>query len=218
MGWVLVDSDGVDATVAVKNPCNFPVEFYSLDFDEQYLEEEFLRMAVRSEYQKNSLMPPGAVGGALPEELEHCEAQKRPRAQRAELKAMAEAMVTDEAEAEAMDKAAPAYARAVTPSPEPMVEVPGNPVSWAVMRHLGIDPSSERREPQQDRGTVLIVHGPSQAGKTEVAAALCHYYDTAHLSIDTVVKEAMASDQSQAGHRAWQLCTKAAVELKGENE
>ncbi|XP_016156610.1 PREDICTED: LOW QUALITY PROTEIN: hydrocephalus-inducing protein-like [Ficedula albicollis] len=95
MGWLLVDSDEVDATVAVKNPCNFPAEFYSLDFDEQYLEEEFLQMAVGSEYQKNSLMPPGAVGGALPEELEHYEAQKRPKAQGAELKAMAEAMVTE---------------------------------------------------------------------------------------------------------------------------
>lgn len=94
MGWVLVDSDGVEATVVVKNPCNFPVEFYSLDFDEQYLEEEkILRMAVGSEYQKNFLMPPRAVGGTLPPEvLEDYEAQKRLKAQRAELKAMAEAM------------------------------------------------------------------------------------------------------------------------------
>lgn len=43
MGWMLVDSDGVEATVVVKNPCNFPIEFYSLDFDEQYLEEEKVR-------------------------------------------------------------------------------------------------------------------------------------------------------------------------------
>ncbi|NXM80589.1 HYDIN protein, partial [Oenanthe oenanthe] len=191
-----VDSDGVDATVAVKNPCNFPVEFYSLDFDEQYLEEEkMLRMAVGSEYQKNFLMPPRAVGGTLPPEvLEHYEAQKRPKAQQAELKAMAEAKATAAAEAEAMDKAEPAYDRAVTPSPEPMVEVTGNPVSWAVMRYLGIDPSLERREAQQDRRIVLIIHGPPRAGKTEVAAALCNYYDTAHLSIDTVVKEAIAND------------------------
>ncbi|XP_059716773.1 hydrocephalus-inducing protein homolog isoform X2 [Haemorhous mexicanus] len=39
---VLVDSNGVEATVVVKNPCNFPIEFYSLDFDEQYLEEKML--------------------------------------------------------------------------------------------------------------------------------------------------------------------------------
>ncbi|XP_062355723.1 hydrocephalus-inducing protein homolog [Cinclus cinclus] len=212
MGWVLVDSDGVDATVVVKNPCNFPVEFYSLDFDEQYLEEEkILRIAVGSEYQKNFLMPPRTVGGTLPPEvLEYYEAQKRLKAQQAELKAREEA--------KAMDKAAPAYHGAVTPSPEPMVEVTGSPISQAVMHHLGIDPSSESCEAQQDRGIVVIVHGPPRAGKTEIVAALCHYYDTAHLSIDTMVKEAIANDQSQAGRRARELCTKAAMELKGENQ
>ncbi|XP_077642557.1 hydrocephalus-inducing protein-like [Lonchura striata] len=40
MGWVLVDSDGVEATAVVRNPCDFPIEFCSLDFDEQYLEEK----------------------------------------------------------------------------------------------------------------------------------------------------------------------------------
>ncbi|XP_062355730.1 hydrocephalus-inducing protein-like [Cinclus cinclus] len=235
MGWVLVDSDGVDATVVVKNPCNFPVEFYSLDFDEQYLEEEkILRIAVGSEYQKNFLIPPRTVGGTLPSEvLEYYEAQKRLKAQQAELKAREEA--------KAMDKAVPAYHGAVTPSPEPMVEVTGSPISQAVMRHLGIDPSSESCEAQQDRGIVVIVHGPPRAGsskacpcnasyasvtkqssslsgKTEIVAALCHYYDTAHLSIDTMVKEAIANDQSQAGRRARELCTKAAMELKGEDQ
>ena len=26
--------------ITIKNPCSFPVELYSLDFDRQYLEEE----------------------------------------------------------------------------------------------------------------------------------------------------------------------------------
>ncbi|NXV09137.1 HYDIN protein, partial [Cettia cetti] len=101
-------SDGLDATVVVKNPCNFPIEFYSLDFDEQYLEEEkILRVAVGSEYQKNFLMPPRAVGETLPPEvLEYYEAQKRPKAQQTELKAMAEPKARAEAEAKAMGKAA----------------------------------------------------------------------------------------------------------------
>ncbi|RMB89349.1 hypothetical protein DUI87_34261 [Hirundo rustica rustica] len=222
MGWVLVDSDGVEATVVVKNPCSFPIEFYSLDFDEQYPEEEkILRMAVGSEYQKNFVMPPRAVGGTLPPELlEDYEAQKRPKAQRAELKAMAEAEATAEAEAEAeaMGKAAPAHHRAVPLYPEPMVKATGNPISRAVMRHLGIDPSSERREARQQKGIVVVVHGPPRAGKTEIAAALCRYYDGACLSIDTVVKEAIANDGSQAGLCARDLCTKAAMELKRRNQ
>ncbi|XP_038004455.1 hydrocephalus-inducing protein-like [Motacilla alba alba] len=214
MGWVLVGSDGVEATVVVKNPCNFPIEFYSLDFDEKYLQEEkILRMAVGSEYQKSSLMPPRAMGEMLPPEVrEDYKAQKRLKAQQAEAKARAEA------EANAMGKATPAYHRAVTFYPEPMVKVTGTPVSRAVMRHLGTDPSSGRREAEQHRGIVVIVHGPPRAGKTEIAAGLCQYYDAAHLSIDTVVKEAMANDESQAGLSARELCTKAAMEQKGKDK
>ncbi|XP_064242784.1 hydrocephalus-inducing protein homolog isoform X2 [Passer domesticus] len=221
MGWMLVDSDGVEATVVVKNPCNFPTEFYSLDFDEQYLEEEkILRMAVGSEYQKSFFMPPRAVGETLPPEvLEDYEAQKRPEAQQEKLEAMAETKARAEAKAKAkaMGKAAAAY-RTVTFCPESLVKMTGNPISRAVMRHLGIDPSSGRCEAQQHRGIVVIVHGPPRAGKTEIAAGLCQYYDAAYVSIGTVVEEAMANDQSPAGLCARELCTKAAKELKDKDE
>ncbi|XP_054152184.1 hydrocephalus-inducing protein homolog [Melozone crissalis] len=215
MGWMLVDSDGVEATVVVKNPCNFPIEFYSLDFDEQYLEEEkILRMAVGSEYQKSFFLPPRAVGETLPPEvLQDHGAQWRPKAQEAELKARAEA------EAKAMGKAAAAHHRAVPFCPESMVKEAGNPVSRAVLRHLGIDPDSRRCEAQPHQGgMVVIIHGPPRAGKTEIAAGLCQYYDAAYVSIDTVVKEAMAKDGSPAGLRARELCTQAALELEGKDE
>ncbi|XP_072776823.1 hydrocephalus-inducing protein homolog [Taeniopygia guttata] len=102
MGWVLVDSDGVEATAVVKNPCSFPIEFYSLDFEEV----KILRMALGSENQKSFLMPPRAVGGTLlPKVLEDYGAQKRLKAQQAELKTMAKAKVR--AEAEDKGKAAP---------------------------------------------------------------------------------------------------------------
>ena len=39
-GPVLPHSSGDEAEVAVKNPCNFPLEFYCLEFDKKYLEEE----------------------------------------------------------------------------------------------------------------------------------------------------------------------------------
>ncbi|KAM3664994.1 hydrocephalus-inducing protein homolog [Ammospiza maritima maritima] len=215
MGWMLVDSDGVEATVVVKNPCNFPIEFYSLDFDEQYLEEEkILRMAVGSEYQKRFFLPPRAVAATLSREvLQDHEAQRRPKAQEAELKARAEA------EAKAMGKAAAARHRAVPFCLESMVKEARNPVSRAVLRHLGIDPDSESCEAQPHQGgMVVIIHGPPRAGKTEIAAGLCQYYDAAYVSIDTVVKEAMAKDGSPAGLRARELCTQAALELEGKDE
>ena len=59
--------------ITIKNPCAFPVEFYSLDFDRQYLEEEeILRQKPISDgYDqfKNLLLPPRCPGDTLPEEL-----------------------------------------------------------------------------------------------------------------------------------------------------
>ncbi|XP_068026089.1 uncharacterized protein [Melanerpes formicivorus] len=40
LGPVLPSSPGAQGTVVVKNPCEFPIELYSLEFDQQYLAEE----------------------------------------------------------------------------------------------------------------------------------------------------------------------------------
>ncbi len=39
-GSILPFWEGKVAEAVVHNPCPFPIEFYSLDFDKQYLEEE----------------------------------------------------------------------------------------------------------------------------------------------------------------------------------
>jgi len=39
-GPVLPHSNGDEQEVIVKNPCDFPIEIYSLEFDKQYLDEE----------------------------------------------------------------------------------------------------------------------------------------------------------------------------------
>lgn len=50
LGPCLPFSMEVEATVTVKNPGSFPVEFYSLEFDTQYLEEE--KVALSLKFQK----------------------------------------------------------------------------------------------------------------------------------------------------------------------
>lgn len=40
LGACLPASIEAEAEVTVKNPCSFPIEFYSLELDKQYLEEE----------------------------------------------------------------------------------------------------------------------------------------------------------------------------------
>lgn len=58
----------------------------------------------------------------------------------------------------------------------------------------------------------------SLSGKSELAAALCYYYDADYLSIDAVVKEAIADDGSEAGLRARELCIKAAEKLEDKEK
>lgn len=40
LGPCLPASTDVEAEVTVKNPCSFPIEFYSLEFDTRYHQEE----------------------------------------------------------------------------------------------------------------------------------------------------------------------------------
>ncbi|XP_075621905.1 hydrocephalus-inducing protein homolog [Balearica regulorum gibbericeps] len=79
LGPLVPYSPGAEGTVVVKNPCEFPVEFYSLEFDQQYLaEEQILRMLKDYDGHNILLLPPRAPGEKLPPELlEYYQDQKR---------------------------------------------------------------------------------------------------------------------------------------------
>ncbi|KAM9289560.1 hydrocephalus-inducing protein homolog [Morus bassanus] len=79
LGPLLPYSRGAEGTVVVKNPCEFPIEFYSLEFDQQYLaEEQILRMLKDYDCHNTLLLPPRAPGEKLPPEvLEYYQDQKR---------------------------------------------------------------------------------------------------------------------------------------------
>lgn len=47
-GPILPHSTGDEQEIIVKNPCNFPIEFYNLEFDSTYLEEEKVLLLVFS--------------------------------------------------------------------------------------------------------------------------------------------------------------------------
>ncbi|KAM6352746.1 hydrocephalus-inducing protein homolog isoform 6-T13 [Alca torda] len=79
LGPLLPYSCGAEGTVVVRNPCEFPIEFYSLEFDQQYLaEEQILRMLKDYDHCNTLLLPPRAPGEKLPPEvLEYYQDQKR---------------------------------------------------------------------------------------------------------------------------------------------
>ncbi|XP_025032916.1 hydrocephalus-inducing protein-like, partial [Python bivittatus] len=79
LGPLLPYGIGDEAEVIVKNPCCFPIEFYSLEFDQQYLlEERILRMLKGYDNHNVLLLPPRIPGEKLPlEVLEYFEEQKK---------------------------------------------------------------------------------------------------------------------------------------------
>ncbi|XP_068021950.1 hydrocephalus-inducing protein homolog [Melanerpes formicivorus] len=88
LGPVLPSSPGAQGTVVVKNPCSFPIEFYSLEYDLQYLaEEQILRALEGFDCRSTLLLPPRAPGEQLPPELlQLSRGQKRLQDQQAKAK------------------------------------------------------------------------------------------------------------------------------------
>ncbi|XP_059507551.1 hydrocephalus-inducing protein homolog [Stegostoma tigrinum] len=70
LGPLLPYSAEVEGVAIVKNPCTFPIEFYSVEYDHIYLEEEkVLRMMKGYSSDNTLLLPPRQPGNKLPFEL-----------------------------------------------------------------------------------------------------------------------------------------------------
>uniref|UniRef100_A0A8C8S7Z5 HYDIN n=1 Tax=Pelusios castaneus TaxID=367368 RepID=A0A8C8S7Z5_9SAUR len=238
LGPLLPYGMGDEAEVVVKNPCKFPIEFYSLEFDQQYLTEEWiLRMLKGYDSHNTLLLPPRIPGEKLPlEVLEYYKEQKRIQDEQMKAKIM-EAINQENGEdsehraeshrtlhaltwshwqlGESFDLcfSVVEYQQSIDGSCwEAVGELDNNPVSRAIARHLGIDISPEGCAARNRRGIVIIIHGAPLTGKTTAAVTLAKHYSAACLSIDSVVLEALSDRSSSAGLRARELCIRAAID------
>ncbi|XP_054856814.1 hydrocephalus-inducing protein homolog [Eublepharis macularius] len=263
LGPLLPYAVGDEAEMVVKNPCSFPIEFYSLELDQQYLlEERILRMLKGYDNHKILLLPPRLPGEKLPPEvLEYYEEQKKIQGDQESvnqdhedevnthmseqrINALPSGMVQtasiggsilpsvshheanrsfrveskfdqeEEEEEEGTDKGQVLGSQqSFTRQKEAVGELDNNPVSRAIARHLGIDISPEGRAARNRRGIAIVIHGAPLTGKTSAAITLAKHYNSACLSIDSVVMEAICEGSSSAGLRARELCIRAAIEL-----
>ncbi|XP_076989079.1 hydrocephalus-inducing protein homolog isoform X4 [Tamandua tetradactyla] len=92
LGPLLPYATGDEAEVVVKNPCNFPIEFYSLEFDQQYLlEEKILRTLKGFDSYNTLLLPPRTPGERLPPEVyEYFKEMKRSKEEQVKAKYLEE--------------------------------------------------------------------------------------------------------------------------------
>ncbi|KAG8143780.1 hypothetical protein E2320_000954, partial [Naja naja] len=245
LGPLLPYGIGDEAEVVVKNPCSFPIEFYSLELDQQYLlEERILRMLKGYDNHRILLLPPRMPGEKLPiEVLEYFEEQKKIQGDQEGLNLDNEEEESTHYSEHGMKPHPSVMQAAVTGgSALPSLSLMDNNRTLqaeskidqeeeeeeegtekgqmqAIARHLGIDISPEGRAARNRRGIAIIIHGAPFTGKTSAAVLLAKHYSAACLSIDSVVLEAISDGSSSAGLRARELCIRAAIEqAQRENE
>ncbi|XP_051727085.1 hydrocephalus-inducing protein homolog [Ctenopharyngodon idella] len=213
MGSILPYSEGKVAEVIVRNPCPFPIEFYSLDFDKQYLEEEeILRMLKGYDAQNVLLLPPRAPGETLPPELLDYYKEHSSQTNQESAEGLAEEDKGETAEpCEGETLGGKGLTKDNISAGTAVGDLEYDPVSRAIARHMGIDLSPEGKAALNRRGIAIIVHGAPLSGKTSTAVTLAKHYGAACLSVDEVVQEALSSGSSSAALRARELCARAVV-------
>ncbi|KAM8861524.1 hydrocephalus-inducing protein homolog isoform 3-T3 [Synchiropus picturatus] len=223
----------VEAEVKVKNPCSFPIEFYSLDFDTQFLEEEkILRMMKGYDEHNKLLLPPRVPGKSLPPELldfynDHCsrlhdaaeagegfEGVEAPRGE--PLQDDRPRRQSDASPSDGIHRTSEQteifFSEVIHEgSSDRLGQLEMTPVSRAIARHMGIDLSPEGLAARNRKGVSIIVHGAPQTDKDGMAAALAQYYGAACLTLDAVVKDALLNGTSPVSLMARQHCEKASA-------
>ncbi|XP_026166304.1 hydrocephalus-inducing protein-like isoform X3 [Mastacembelus armatus] len=231
LGPCLPTSTEVQADVTVKNPCSFPIEFYCLEFDTQYLEEEKI-LRLMQDYDENNILflPPRAPGESLPAELldyyeEYC-SQLKDNELEAGLN-QKEAVKNDIQDEEKRTNLNHAQApdrkdkgiQSLTVKPIELFisemtregssrrqgQLEMTPVSRAIARHMCIDLSSESLAAHTPRGIAIIVYGGPQTDKSSTAAALAEHYGGACLSVDAIVTDVLMNGTSPVSLTARQL-------------
>ncbi|XP_025999986.1 hydrocephalus-inducing protein-like isoform X2 [Astatotilapia calliptera] len=236
LGPCLPASTDVEAEVTVKNPCSFPIEFYSLEFDTQYLqEEEILRLM--QDYKDNSvlLLPPRVPGEGLPSELldyykEYCSKMKDEELkagtghddQNEDTQGGKNKPKLDEDHPEIRTtgvKPPEMFFSELTrlASSESLRQFEMTPICRAVARHMGVDLSPEALIGRNCRGIAIIVYGAPLTDKSSRAAALALRYGAACLCVDDVVTDMLLNGTSPVSLTARQLFDFAATEHAQKN-
>uniref|UniRef100_A0A8C5EU15 Hydrocephalus-inducing protein-like n=1 Tax=Gouania willdenowi TaxID=441366 RepID=A0A8C5EU15_GOUWI len=198
-------STDVMAEIKVRNPCTFPVEFYSLEFDNQYLEDEkILRLMPGYDENNTLLLPPRFPGEGLPKELHNY--YKDISSQYI--------IVHDNIFLHSKTYFFPKMLFLLQSvlkltgqtNGERWGESELNPVWRATAIHMGLDLSPEGLAARNSKGIAIIVYGKS------TVADLGLLYDVVGLSIDSVVSDALLNGLSPVGLAARQVFQQAAEE------
>ncbi|XP_077372587.1 hydrocephalus-inducing protein homolog [Festucalex cinctus] len=213
LGPCLPFSMEIEAEVIVKNLCSYPIEFYSLELDMQYLKEEkILNLLDGHDANDVLLLPPRHAGENLPVELmdfykDHCSRlkdknvagmslQKRRGGKRGERR-RTELIISDIRKAEATGSLG-------------TLEI--NPLSSAIAHYMGVDLSPKGLAALNCRGIAVIIYGAPLTDQSSKAAALANHYGAACLSMDAMLADSLMHGTSLVSLAGRQLFNQAAAE------
>ena len=224
IGPIMPSAGSAERSIIVTNPSDVPVEFFSLEYDQQYrFEERVLAVMDGYDARRRLTLPPRKPGDALPVELITAAAQQgitpgsvtvmlggemTPSVASGRRGSITITPVVDEEKTETIE--VPLHLRASVPSAAVGVGEAGmTPVRAALDRYHGRDVARARAA--IDRGGFnAILHGPMGSGKSTQAARWAGEYHAVLLTVNDVIEQAMVNPASAPGQRARQLCIQAA--------
>ncbi|GAB1599203.1 hypothetical protein Ahia01_000197500, partial [Argonauta hians] len=228
---ILPHSTGDEKEIKVYNPMDFPIEFYSVDFDTYYLEEEkILRMMRGYDEFKTLLLPPRSAGEKLPPELidyykektrKLREMEKTLKEGQSALSSVSECVpepetkeVTDHSKYSSVDNVTNEGSGDY--NDKQAVEEPEDLKTKDTENNAGV--GELEMTPVAAAITRYLGIDLSPDGKSATAVELANHYDIPVLNIDDMIIEAIAKGTTAADMRAREFCTEAAVRRREEQK
>ncbi len=187
LGPVMPDSAGATETFSIKNNSKIEIEFYSLDFDPKYLEEEeMIRNLAESNFNsfQNVRMPTRKPGQKLP---------------------FIDYIKTEDP------------SKSVSEGDEEVFKIDSkDPLELALEKHSGIDNSLEGLAARNRLGFSGIVWGAPFSGKTTLAGEMSGKYNAPVVTIDEILTSSIQSPKSAASKTAREKCEEESRRLEQE--
>jgi hydrocephalus-inducing protein len=206
---VLPFDDPNKQLVEVVNDTQHDIEFYSLDFDQGYIDEENILRAVTqpglwqsSGRYQTMLVPPREPGQGLPDTvLEANKRRIRKETRRKKRDEREEALSAWRARKNAAEEAGEEFEEE-----QPTVYEDENLASTDE-EGVGEIVETDTMKTKREEGLALdiCIMGPTLSGHTDQADLICQYYGTTCVSFDDVIEEAM-NKPTQAGILARDRC------------
>ncbi|TPP57522.1 Hydrocephalus-inducing protein [Fasciola gigantica] len=228
---------GDERTVIVSNPCNYPIEFYSVEMDSiAFEQDQILRSLDGYDQYGQLLLPPRKAGEGLPTEiLTYWEEQLR---KNLEAKEGTNENANQLISASGHKHEVVPVAHTITESLKKHRMTSTNflattlnsdrihldncdnkiglrtmhditPVSLANAHYLGLDISEGTRGSLKHQGIGIIVHGPLASIRKGTVESLAECYHASILSVDQVIMDALATGSGEAATLARECCAEA---------